>query len=243
MNRILLACFALALPTFTAAAPCSILPYVNQCQGSNYWPNPANWGPGYSPTTCQPIQPTRIPAVQGWHLVSPISTSVHPSKAEALAEGALTCGTTYPIMEIPPEGGVYGRHQPPSTPCVDNVWNQGPLGGAVCARWLTGACGTFLWPTASSSFSNHPACPSPVPQSSIRTQSTPDSYTAYINHWAYSNKYWYCLLPTGFSMTKPSDGVCTARWTSAAMTDLVKDPLDPDCAANSCVLDGTCRIR
>ena len=58
------------------------------------------------------------------------------------------------------------------------------------------------------------------------------------NLGSYQQGYWY---PADYP--KPSDGRCTARWTSSAKTALQKDPLDPDCDANSCVFDGTCRLR
>jgi hypothetical protein len=52
-----------------------------------------------------------------------------------------------------------------------------------------------------------------------------------------------CSRITTQTTPKPSDGVCAARWTDASMTALQKDPLDPDCGANSCVMDGGCLLR
>jgi hypothetical protein len=56
----------LALSTSPAlAAPCQILPYQNQCQGSNRWPVPA----GYSADSngdCQPEPGNRDAVYLGW---------------------------------------------------------------------------------------------------------------------------------------------------------------------------------
>jgi hypothetical protein len=52
-----------------------------------------------------------------------------------------------------------------------------------------------------------------------------------------------CGLVSPAMVRKPADGVCTARWTSSAMTALQTDPLDPDCDANSCVIDGVCALH
>jgi hypothetical protein len=52
-----------------------------------------------------------------------------------------------------------------------------------------------------------------------------------------------CVKIAGANPTKPSDGKCTARWTSSAMTALQTDPLDPDCDAGSCPMDGTCTLK
>lgn len=59
MNRILLACLALA-PSFVVAAPCDILSYANQCQGSNLWPVPAGWAADNN-GDCQPQPPYYLP--------------------------------------------------------------------------------------------------------------------------------------------------------------------------------------
>lgn len=48
---------------------------------------------------------------------------------------------------------------------------------------------------------------------------------------------------TGDPAHKPADGRCTGRWATSAKTALEKDSLDPDCGANSCVMDGTCELR
>lgn len=58
-----------ALPGVSQAVTCNILPYQNQCQGSNYWPKPANWpvgAPAYNAATCQPTAPAPWPATYAY---------------------------------------------------------------------------------------------------------------------------------------------------------------------------------
>lgn len=61
MNRIILVCITLALPSFAMATPCDILLYANQCQGSNLWPVPDGWTADNN-GDCQPQPPQYVAA-------------------------------------------------------------------------------------------------------------------------------------------------------------------------------------
>ena len=203
MNRVLLACIALALPSLGAAAPCDILPYANQCQGSNYWPAPAGWGPGYNSTTCQPDIPTTVPRIAGWYVPEAGYVPANVSFSDS-PEGAIGiwCGAI---------GGVIGWHcDHIASPAFQVCWNHAPT-----------ACSAF------SAGKGEICPPGTLPTNHV------------LNGWG--NTTSLCWTTAGY--TKPSNGVCTARWTSSAQTALQKDPLDPDCDANSCVFDGTCQLR
>lgn len=76
MNRTLLFCLTLSLPQFAAAAPCDILPYTNQCQGSNLWPVPSGWAADNN-GDCQPQAPIIIPALYTCELPSFIPGVAH----------------------------------------------------------------------------------------------------------------------------------------------------------------------
>lgn len=75
------------------------------------------------------------------------------------------------------------------------------------------------------------------------TEGAPVGGFTYLDSAMRPNVYWRCQKYYDASSMKPSDGKCTARWTSSAKTALQKDQLDPDCDANSCVLDGICKLR
>ena len=232
MNRILLACIALALPQFVAAAPCDILPYANQCQGSNLWPVPAGWAADNN-GDCQPQLPTRVAGTPAHRVSWPgrqACTDFTALTREAAA--AACCGSmkadqaaAYPYCTTFYPGEVYSaygstptcdvagsepifRIYSSTTPCQlpGQGWRSGPLGGYI------------------STFENAIMCPAGY----IHVDNTLGRE---------------CGLSNPVLARKPSNGVCTARWTSSAQTALEKDALDPDCDAQSCVFDGTCKLR
>lgn len=84
----------LASANAALAAPCNILPYVNQCQGSNYWPKPAGWG-SYSGATCQPTPPTYTPGYYGYS-VNTTSTTCTNRTGDSEAEAAGNCCASRP---------------------------------------------------------------------------------------------------------------------------------------------------
>ena len=224
--RLLLFCAALALPTMAAAASCDILPYANQCQGSNYWPTGSGWVSPHSSSTCQP-SPGSIAAVLGWTCSYGFApTFVERSELEAWLWDYFPDG----VLPIAAGVNAYGQNSNYS-PCYDVTYNGGTYGGWADNRWLTGNCGSFLWPNGFCASVHKPICP---PGSGSLNTSSVNNGSALL----FNGEYWSCTVNS-----KLPNGVCTARWTSSAQAALQKDPLDPDCDANSCVFDGTCRLR
>lgn len=63
---VLLGTAAALAATGVLASHCSVLPYANQCQGSNLWPVPDGWSPDNN-GDCQPEAPNTLPATMiGW---------------------------------------------------------------------------------------------------------------------------------------------------------------------------------
>lgn len=248
MNRILLTCIALSLPSFVAAAPCDVLPYASQCQGSNLWPVPAGWTPD-SNGDCQPQAALSVCAT---------GTITNPW------EGRLACSFNSNIswnhrMTVPGSFTTqtvdqYGGHD--LCEAMNQVWtpirtttlvpHPGPgintgLAPKSCYGWSWSVISWGCQQGQSGGWVGNPlymvhSCPSGWSLAFNRSE------CEHLRNGAPAAGITRCCLPTSLS-TKPSDGVCTARWTSSAETALQKDPLDPDCDANSCVLDGFCRLR
>ena len=234
MNRFLLGFIALALPSLVAAAPCDILPYANQCQGSNLWPVPDGWAADNN-GDCQPQPPGKVPQVSGWAVGNQgLCTNYRGfTKAEMLSN---CCNTRVSGMycEDLPAGSVYGASGPDQT-CWKNP-----------VDWILMHNGyaTLYYPDGRT-------------QAALcyvtYGQPAKSGYTQGHSHSGYGPTTWcpagtytsgsLCQIITPTTWMKPSDGICTARWTSSAKTALQKDPLDPDCDTNSCVLDGFCRLR
>ena len=225
MKRILLACIALALPSFVAAAPCDILPYANQCQGSNFWPAPAGWG-SHSNTTCQP-RPSEF-----WYW---------PIYSNGGSPSTSSCGTQVQhgwFVGVDSANLVLDRHAH-THPCPDDAklltlefhYSTYNTSGVETSRNYR-----YTW--------SYPSTPNTVHTSGITISNLNDPDGEYARNYIWPKSpllsYSAAFTPT---LLKPSNGVCTARWTSSAQTALQKDPLDPDCDANSCVFDGTCRLR
>ena len=244
MNRVLLACITLVLPSFvSAAAPCDVLPYANQCQGSNLWPVPAGWTADNN-GDCQPEPPAYVNATPGFTFTHGwASGQAFGTTAEAtVADGCAKMHVGYPLMGVvlsscristPNEVLQAAGSLPVSCIIADSgplaVWHVGPTPTPVsCFRWDTNV------QSSSPGFSYTPLSPTwgcidpgyPTKTSGPRTGCTTIVCCAKAP-----------LAP------KPADGRCTARWATSAEATLQKDPLDPDCDAQSCVLDGTCQLR
>ena len=246
MTRIILACIALAMPQFAASAPCDILPYANQCQGSNLWPIPSGWAADNN-GDCQP-QPPQYDYVD---FLDPIASNqtVPAWRWE---------GTILGIVANPAWCATY--RSPPGNPSSFR-WVEGPTASGFSAIqcgnlnpwWNAFICPTGTFGTNSSDptearyhvnlltgagwrpcFRHAIRCPAGYSMTASGNANTvePRLGTQYS-----------CVAQTGSQFMKPSDGVCASRWTSSAQTALQKDPLDPDCDANSCVFDGTCKLR
>lgn len=245
MNRILLTCVALALPQFAAAAPCDLLPYASQCQGSNLWPVPAGWLAD-SDGDCQPTP--NYKEVDSFSL-----GTLYPKHSSADA----ACASAYPEVAWTQSGycnaAQTGRHE----------W--GTSSGYHCTSGPTGSSPyPSEWDSAASANSNRccrisynrtaspcVASSSAIPALTSSTVMPVCTDPAYVVRWLQPNGTFgptphtgsrvVCMFNGGASPMKPADNRCTAR----RMPDgsLQKDPLDPDCDANSCVLDGTCGLR
>ena len=256
MNRIILACIALALPQFAVAASCDMLPYVNQCQGSNLWPAPAGWyHVTHNPVTCQPTPGYTDLVGVSLGTYGPIASSPN-----AACQGYAASGP-YPNAGLCPiDGGTWwggattrsygaGYHCThaasgglPSLPTTPNEgeWTSTWKGSERCchAIIINGA---------------HADCD---PYSAVFREAI--EYSAVVGRCDTEGQLYFLtsggaltLTPSlgdkyvckmGNAPSKPNDGVCTARWTSSAKTAIQKDPLDPDCDAQSCVFDGTCKL-
>ena len=231
MNRILLACIALALPSFAAAAPCDILPYANQCQGSNLWPVPAEWAADNN-GDCQPQSPTieaeyyqyanggagaRMASAQD---AANTRCAVSPYMNFGYLIAIVNC---YPTMAAPWASGQGYYWQQYHYDVTSTNLNP--------HRWDTGQTTTNSYTDSLYMF---PMCQEGATRVPISL--------ALGTQWTYENSM-TCHLDSGVTRLKSSDGICTARWTSSAKTALQKDPLDPDCDANSCIMDGTCMLR
>ena len=235
MNRILLA-FALALPTLAVAAPCATMPYASQCQGSNLWPVPAGWSAD-SNGDCQPEPPqyknstaTVFPENSEW-----LGTFYGQTAEEATALFCAALLAYYPTTlaecRLATTGSVIGfagwvgNRDCTTTPkdmVAYSFWSgaEEPCwGGAYTTRQMSGNYFRSMNLCLDPKYPNSAAGPLAGCTSTLCCQKL---YSA--------------------SVLKPSDGVCTARWTSSAQTTLQKDPLDPDCDAQSCVFDGTCKL-
>ena len=246
MNRILLAGIALALPSFAAAAPCNILPYANQCQGSNLWPVPAGWIADNN-GDCQPQPPSlTYHAPTSYYAANSHSAE---SKAELYAkvveggEGRLlqpgevysASWNNYGCTGGSIDGDVYGTIMYPVFYLRPSSCNGDtrPMWGSHSYIHLIPSCATGQFPLNVGKTVEHPP-------------EYPMAVLFYLEGFGGRNtrpNWEVCYSINSPSTLKPSDGVCTARWTSSDKTALQKDPLDPDCDANSCVKDGTCRLR
>ena len=196
MKRVALLCFTFGLSTLAFAAPCDILPYANQCQGSNLWPVPDGWAAD-NDGDCQPQPPNGVPRIKGY-----------------VASGS------YPNFGVTPNAAFADMcaKYPAGTTC----WDTGHTG-------VWGTSFTLRHPPGSMEERY-------TGQGEICPSGTTTAGTVY-SGWSAT------LCPVAVGYAKPNNGECTARWTSSAKTALQKDPLDPDCDANSCVFDGSCRLR
>ncbi len=215
------------------AAPCDVLPYANQCQGSNLWPVPSGWSADNN-GDCQPQPPS--PLAESYQYAWGGSGERLPTAQQAIDTHCATppsvqFGYLRYYLNCHPTGSLpYASGQGQSYYWLQfgydlSSTNQNP------GRWDSGV--TTISHYTDSGYM-HPVCPTGYTWISKNL--------AMGTQWTYANSL-TCWLNAGASISKPSDGFCSARWTSAAKTALEKDPLDPDCDANSCVLDGVCKLR
>ena len=247
MNRVLLTCLFLAMPSFAAATSCNLLPYANQCQGSNLWPVPAGWAADNN-GDCQPQPPDYVNAISGFTVTNGwIRTQGGGAVTGALGFGVTeaaavtdactrmqadgfglgTCRLAVPEEVYLAWGSVpVACGRAPSTPLA--VWRQGEDAAQSCFHWDTLTMGVSPNYAASPLHATW-GCPDP-------------SYPTLVSGPRQGCTSGWCCARESLVM-KPGNGACTARWTSSAQTALQKDPLDPDCDASSCVFDGTCSLR
>ena len=235
--------FVLGVGSATAA-PCDILPYTNQCQGSNLWPVPAGWTADNN-GDCQPQYPafTYTPAhlgyIQSGTGGGPWAT-VDDLKVATGKQAWTFKQNTFDVMPYEYWGGACNS----GTVSYDYpgalILDPGPLHPN---------CGHMSYNRRTQQLMHWPMCFS---GDTLRGRTagdvgvvggTPVTGYTYFDSVMRPNVYWRCQKYYNSSSMKPSDGVCTARWTSSAQTALQKDGLDPDCDADSCVIDGTCRLR
>lgn len=196
MNRLLLTCLVWALPSFAIAATCDILPYANQCQGSNLWPVPSGW----SADTDGDCQPQKDPiAATAYFAMYTDAPAFYPLLASAAKLPTPQAAADHYCSVV--TGNYPGCYLMPGL----GAWGGVSHTGKALTRYLGCAQGGLIY------------CPT----------------------CTYTTEGYACSAPS----TKQSDGRCTARWVSAAKTALQKDPLDPDCDANSCLTDGTCQLK
>jgi hypothetical protein len=219
------------------AAPCQILPYQNQCQGSNYWPAPSGWGPSYNSTTCQPAMPSAV---------SPTPTATWHAQGElpmVWRIGSTTFTTPQAVCTYLGRG--YQSSQ-------DGAGCGGVIGGARSAScygaspvWAYPTCPNGAWAGCSLNyFTNTYNSTCPIPGATTCPAGYALSGTGNLNtaNPGLSPVY-SCVLQFPAQVKKPPDGVCTAKWANSSQTVLQKDPLDPDCTPTSCALDGACSLR
>lgn len=234
MNRALLACIALALPQFAVAAPCDVLPYANQCQGSNLWPIPAGWTAD-TDGDCQPQPPFRFPATSKVAIVAGSSTAyfycTNPwgdSPTSAVANCCSSLTGNAPAGECGPigndEGFSYGSGNCASSGTLLGTGLLIGSGSSQCNQWAVGL-------VSKRNMS--------VFMGSSWKWWCPDGSAGV----GVINGVYMCQVSNPELYQKPSDGQCTARWTSADKTAVQKDPMDPDCDAESCVINGTCKLK
>lgn len=235
MNRTLLFCLTLTLPQFVAAAPCDLLPYENQCQGSNLWPVPAGWAADNN-GDCQPQPPANTswwrPSPGQLQNEQPSPASWYPwSPAKTSARSSHNCAE----MDIPSYAAVAGKWYVLSS----QGWGGSVASGNSYSPWtLTGsvACDGVNKSVYAARASNQ------CPPNATGTENCRCA-SGYLRASGTTNQYlWSETCVSIGLLTKPSDGVCTARWTSSSQATLQKDPLDPDCDANSCVMDSVCKL-
>ena len=229
MNRALLTCIFLAIPSLGAAAPCDILPYANQCQGSNLWPVPAGWAADNN-GDCQP-QPGYEPAVLGYGMST--QARVFPTLAEKLAELSSIYSRE---ITFKPHGVYTIGQQGPG--CADPILLTITSVNGMAVYRMTGlnGCGAYEVYSVYGDITRNPICEDTAV--SLEFGVAGDGVSLAYLDWQGIQRYAKCRITS-----KAANGVCTARWTSSAQTALQKDPLDPDCDAGSCVFDGTCRLR
>ena len=196
------------------------LPYANQCQGSNYWPKPSGWG-NYNATTCQPS-----PALDAdWEAFGPyhgggldtvtVSSAACPFQATADGITGLTdwCGClvrvgySYQCIGSPYRVAAFDPKY-----CVDLNF---PLVSSVYEGWRVDQQGYNTKSTTRDGI-----CPA-----GYAVKGSSDPSALHLPKGCFAK----CSLANAALVKKPSDGVCTSRWTDASMTTLQQDPLDPDC--------------
>lgn len=218
-TSILVLLAGLSLAPAVHASSCATLAYQNQCQGSNKWPVPTGWQAD-SDGDCQPQAPDSLsPSVttaqvlwqHGGYSNHTGHLSVGACESAWWADWRRVWGTWY----------CYTASDNPHT---------GPGG---MGRGFTLACGAG----GGNGCTSYCAAPAVSLGAGLGcgVRSCPAGYTLTTSSTdpARDASGYVC---TGFASAKmkPSDGVCTTRWTSAAMGNAQEDPLDPDCTG-ACV--------
>lgn len=241
MNRALLACLALALPlpSFAdAAVPCDVPTYANQCQGSNLWPVPGGWTPD-NDGDCQP-EPAAFVAAELGYMVSG-NSGLYRTAGELLASLPISAQQVLP----------WGLYQGPTTIVTSptSQWagacesQTRAVGAEELLAYSTrevrhdDTCGLLVREQVAT-IVRWPWCQNPY---GLQSYSVPPATEALYWVSPYGGPYYRCIVDP--AALKPSNGRCSARWVSAAKTDVQKDWLDPDCSASSCVIDKTCKLR
>lgn len=196
-----------------SATQCEILPYQNQCQGSNLWPVPKGWTADNN-GDCQPQQPASIPSEWNGEYARASGYGTIVGEFDAVTrfiwEGACAATGNYCSM-LKEECGYIRKGE---------QWYQTVV---IYGKKISGSCNYDMFGV---SWGNY------------KVYTCPDNSWKLNQDWdflGYPGKWWSSTTnasPPGCSAThvKPSDGICTAR----SMPDgtIQKDPLDPDCTAD-----------
>ena len=238
MNRTLLAGILLVLPSFASAAPCDVLTYANQCQGSNLWPVPAGWVADNNgdcqpePDLWRPILEFKVGVHKGGSLSAACALAIPQVPASPWGASAWCVSQSKQVQNYFSREAGFACLLPATS--VEVIWNPDAgtnMNFRCCQKTTTNNLCTGVVAESWGSLAMGPI------------RSCPTGYYSAVHNYPDGASLVECRLDTPSVVAKPPDGVCTARWTSSVKTTLQKDPLDPDCDANSCVFDGTCELR
>ncbi len=210
------------------AAECSVMPYANQCQQSNYFPKPSGWG-SYSTSTCQPTSPSQL---QGSYSPEYFSTS-----------------SVWPSTEPSAPNYSYGIGRSKEEACAIYAANRGSSAWYLCGTGNNKCC---VPGNVENFYSNaYARCPAGYkPNMAYYGAGHPSNTGTCTRNAIYPTYFTTCRLPyygppqpnsypnvcTKYTqpqyialIRKPSDGICTQRRLLDGTYQ--QDSLDPDCAA------------